>query len=411
MCMRSLAAVVCVAALVWPSSAGAQPVPPLPSPLSFDAARAFADAHNPAIDASARGLAIREAGIRVARQRPNPSVGAEVSRDSPHQTLTLDVPFEVGGQRRRRIELAQGELTLAGVDVQASRRMVRRQVREEFFGLLAADAQLRLAQSILDIATRTRDAAQARFEAGAVARLEVMQADLGVSRADADLDAARSARVTAQARLNGVLGLPPQQPVTLQGTLPDHTAAPGYDAALDGASTSNTDLVGLDRQIEMEGRRLALLRAERMPAPVFSVSGLFHSPGDFTAAPSAAVNIGLPLFSRNQGEIAAAIATTAQLRGQREAMRRIVQTAVFSASSRIDAARRRVDTFTDRLLPVATELEALSEESYRAGRTSVLGLLDAQRSLRDLSRDAVQAGLDLQLALAELEDLLGTPLP
>ena len=409
--MRSLAAVVCVAALVWPSSAGAQPVPPLPSPLSFDAARAFADAHNPAIDASARGLAIREAGIRVARQRPNPSVGAEVSRDSPHQTLTLDVPFEVGGQRRRRIELAQGELTLAGVDVQASRRMVRRQVREEFFGLLAADAQLRLAQSILDIATRTRDAAQARFEAGAVARLEVMQADLGVSRADADLDAARSARVTAQARLNGVLGLPPQQPVTLQGTLPDHTAAPGYDAALDGASTSNTDLVGLDRQIEMEGRRLALLRAERMPAPVFSVSGLFHSPGDFTAAPSAAVNIGLPLFSRNQGEIAAAIATTAQLRGQRESMRRIVQTAVFSASSRIDAARRRVDTFTDRLLPVATELEALSEESYRAGRTSVLGLLDAQRSLRDLSRDAVQAGLDLQLALAELEDLLGTPLP
>lgn len=409
--MRSLAAVVCAAALVWPSSAVAQPVPPLPSPLSFDAARAFADAHNPAIDAVARGLAIREAGIRAAGQRPNPSVWAEVSRNTPHQTVTLQVPFEVGGQRRRRIELAQGELTLAGVDVQASRRTVRRQVREQFFGLLATDEQLRLAQSILDLATRVRDAAQARFEAGAVPRLEVMQADLGVSRADADLDAARSARAAAQALLNGVLSLPPQQPVTLQGTLRDHTAAPGYDAAIAGASTSNTDLVGLDRQIEMEGRRLALLRAERMPAPVFSVSGLFHSPGDFTAAPSAAVNIGLPLFSRNQGEIAASIATTAQLRGQREATRRIVETAVFAASARIDAARRRVDTFTDRLLPVATELEALSEESYRAGRTSVLGLLDAQRSLRDLSRDAVQAGLDLQLALAELEDLLGTPLP
>ena len=47
-----------------------------PSPLSFDAARAFADAHNPAVDASARGLVIREAGIRAARQRPNRSVGA-----------------------------------------------------------------------------------------------------------------------------------------------------------------------------------------------------------------------------------------------------------------------------------------------------------------------------------------------
>ena len=63
------------------------------------------------------------------------------------------------------------------------------------------------------------------------------------------------------------------------------------------------------------------------------------------------------------------------------------------------------------LVPTATNLEALAEESYRAGRTSVLGVLDAQRSLRDLSREALQAALDLQLSLADLEELLGTPLP
>ncbi len=409
--MRWCAAVVCLAVVAWPSSSGAQPGQQVPTPLSFEAARAFADAHNLGIDAVRRGRAIREAGIRAAGQRPNPALGAEVSRDSPHQSLTLDVPFEVGRLRRRRIEVAQGELALADVDVEASRRLVRRQVREQFFGVLAADEQLRLAESIRGIAVRVRDAAQARFDAGAVPKLEVMQADLGVSRAEADLEAARSARAAAQALLAGVLSLPPQQPLMLQGTLRDHTVAPAYDAAIARASMSNTDLVGLDRQIEVEGQRLALLRAGRTPAPVFSLSGLFNSPGDFTAAPAASVNIGLPLFSRNQGEIAASIATTAQLRAQRDAMRRTIETAVFAASTRVDAARRQVDTYTQRLLPVATELEALSEESYRAGRTSVLGLLDAQRSLRDLSRDAVQAGLDLQLALAELEDLLGTPLP
>ena len=128
-------------------------------------------------------------------------------------------------------------------------------------------------------------------------------------------------------------------------------------------------------------------------------------------APAASVNVGLPIFSRNQGEIAASIATTSQLRGQREAIRRTVENAVYAATARVEAARQQVQTFQQRLIPVATELESLSEESYRAGRTSVLGVLDAQRSLRDLSRDAVQASLDLQMALAELEDLLGTPLP
>jgi hypothetical protein len=58
--------------------------------------------------------------------------------------------------------------------------------------------------------------------------------------------------------------------------------------------------------------------------------------------------------------------------------------------------------------PPPLNLEALAEESYRAGRTSVLGVLDAQRSLRDLTREALQAALDLQLSLADLEELLGT---
>ena len=84
---------------------------------------------------------------------------------------------------------------------------------------------------------------------------------------------------------------------------------------------------------------------------------------------------------------------------------------MFGTVAKIDAERRQVEAYERQLVPTATNLEALAEESYRAGRTSVLGVLDAQRSLRDLSREALQAALDLQLSLADLEELLGTPLP
>ena len=67
-----------------------------------------------------------------------------------------------------------------------------------------------------------------------------------------------------------------------------------------------------------------------------------------------------------------------------------------------------VDAYQRRLVPTATDLESLAQESYRAGRISLLGVLDAQRSLRDLRRDALQAMLDLQLSIADLEELLGT---
>lgn len=383
----------------------------LPSPLSFEAARQWSAAHNLDVDAARRGRAIRDANIRAAGQRQNPNVNAEVTRDSPHQTFTLNLPVELGSQRRRRIEVAQQESALAAVDVQASLRDVRRQVRERFFGLLAADERVRIADAVLAIATRIRDAASLRFDAGAVPRLDVMQADLGVARATADLDALRSQREASQATLDAVMNLPPRQALVLADTFVDHTTAPSVDEAVATALSSNIDLAALDASMAIEARRLALLRAQRTPVPVFSASGMFNSPGDFTAAPSASVSVGLPLFARNQGEIAASIATAAQLRGQREATRRMVENAVFAATARVEAASRQAATYRTRLIPAATELEALSEESYHAGRTSVLAVLDAQRSLRDLSRDGVQAALDLQMALAELEDLLGTPLP
>ena len=184
-----------------------------------------------------------------------------------------------------------------------------------------------------------------------------------------------------------------------------------HEQALAFATAANTDLLAIDRQIAIEQRRTDLLRAERVPTPVFSVTGLFNSAPDFTVGSRAGVSIDLPLFNRNQGEIAGSVATTAQLRSKRDATRRTVDNDVFGTLARIDAQRRQVEAYEQKLLPTASSLESLAEESYRAGRTSVLGLLDAQRNLRDLSREALQVALDLQVSLAALEDLLGTPLP
>jgi cobalt-zinc-cadmium efflux system outer membrane protein len=390
-----------------PAPSRAQP-PAVSGPLTFQQALDLAVSRNLGLDAARRARAIREAAIRTAGQRPNPSASFEVTRDSPHEVFVFDLPVELGGKRARRIDLAKEELTLADVDVQTEMRALRRELRQAFYSLVAADERARLADSLLDIARRVRDAAQARFEAGAVPRLEVLQAELGVTRADTDLDLARSIRAAEQARLNGVLNLPPAQPLAVSGTLADGIALISYEQALTLASASNVDLIALDRQIAVEQKRVELLRAERTPTPVFTVSGLFDNQPDFTVGQGVGVSLELPLFSRNQGQIAESIATTAQLRGRREATRRTVENAVHGTLARIDAERRQVEAYEQRLVPTATDLQSLAEESYRAGRTSVLGLLDAQRSLRDLRREALQVALDLQLTLAELEELLGT---
>jgi len=394
-----------VAAVAAP--AAAQP-PAIPTPLTYRQALDLAFDRNLGVAAARRARAIREAGVRTARQIPNPEVAVDLTQDVPHQVLTFSLPVELAGKRGRRIDLAREELSLADVDVQTELRAVRREVRQAFYSLVAADDRVRLAESVLDIAQRFRDVAQARFEAGAAPRLEVLQADLGVARGQADVELARSTRASSQATLNAVLNAPPRQAIALSGSLLDGVPPITYEATLALAVQSNVDLIALDRQIAIEQRRIELLRAERTPTPVFSVSALFNAPGEYNTAGGVGISMGIPLFSRNQGEIAQSVATTSQLRARREATLRDVENNVFGVVARIEAQRRQVDTYEQRLVPTATDLESLAEESYRAGRTSVLGVLDAQRSLRDLRREALQAGLDLQMSIAELEEILGT---
>ena len=387
------------------------PLPPVPTPLGFQAALDLATSRNLGLEAARRQRAIREAAIRIARQIPNPDVSLEMTRDTPHQATSFDLPIEIGGRRGRRIDLANEELTLADVDVRTELRVVRREVRQAFFSLIAADQRVQLSEGVIEIARRVRDAAQSRFETGAAPRLEVMQAELGVTRAETDVELARGTRAAVQAGLNAVLNLPPQQILTLAGSLSDRAGAPAYEQALALATASNVDLVRLDREIAVEQRRVDLLRAERTPTPIFSFGVVLNNPPDFTVGPRAAISIGIPLFTRNQGEIAESIAAASQLRAVRDRTRRDVENSVFGTLARIDAERRQADSYQQRLVPTATDLESLAEESYRAGRTSVLAVLEAQRSLRDLSREALQAALDLQLSLADLEEILGTALP
>jgi cobalt-zinc-cadmium efflux system outer membrane protein len=405
--VRALVATLAAVALLSPPLL-AQPVDP---PLTLRETLDLALARNRTLAAALRQRSVGEARVRAAGQLLNPDFSFETSRDTPHQSIMFGVPIEIGGQRGRRIALAQQEMAVADVDVFAATRALRRQVRDDFFGLLAANQAVQLARDVADIAGRLRDVAQARFEEGAAPRVEVLAADLELGRAESDLDLIVAERAVAQAMLNEVLDRPPAQVVSLAGDLADASATPTLETAVAMAQAANPDLLAIERTIALEERRADLLRAERVPTPVVQFGGVFNAPGEFDAGAQAGVSIGLPIFNRNQGEIAGARATAAQLQLRREALRRAIENEVFAAEARVQAGRQRVVVYRDRLVPAATTLRGLAEEGYRLGRSPLLAVLEAQRSLRDVRREYLQAQLALQQAIAGLEETIGAPLP
>ena len=351
-------------------------------PLTFQSALDLAIANNLDLAAARRGRAVREAGVKTAGQHPNPDLVFESTKDTPHQMLSLDIPFEPW-KRSRRIDLAREELKLADVDDAAAIAALRRSVRLAFYGLLAAEEGATLAQSMVEVATRVHEVAQARFEEGAAPRLDVMGADLGLLRAKADLELVRSARVAAQAELNGLLNRPPTQPLAVAGDLAEGAPLPPVEEAVARAAAGNAELRAAEQEVAIEDRRLGLLKGERLPTPVFSLGAVFNAPGEFDVGYRAGVSLAVPIFDRNQGQIAGSLVLADQARTRRDALRRSVEAKAYAAHARALAQRAQVAAYRETLVPTATTIESLAEEGYRLGRSPVLAVLEAQRTLRD----------------------------
>jgi len=386
------------------------PAQPVQDALTFRAAMDLAISTNLELAAVRRARAIRQAEVRVAGQWANPEFSAEITRDTPHGDIAVGFPVDIGGVRSRRVAVAKEGLAMADVEEAAAQRDLRRKVRLAFYGLLAADERLVLADSMLKVAGRIKEVAQARFEEGAAPRLDVMEADLGVVRVRTEMDLARSERRAAQADLNALLNRPPGMTVSPAGEASDVPALPTMDRATAGALASNLDLRAIDRDAAIEDRQLSLLKAERIPTPTFSVGAALNAPGEFDVGAHAGVSLAIPLFSRNQGEIARSLARTDTFKARREAIRRQVEAAVFAALERATAQQARVEAFRTTLVPTAITIQGLVEESYRLGRDSILTTLVAQRALRDVRTEYLEALLALQAAVADLEDILGAPI-
>jgi cobalt-zinc-cadmium efflux system outer membrane protein len=381
-----------------------------PLTLSLPQAIDLALAGNRALAAARLARPIGTANLAVARERPNPDLLLEKLRETPHEAATLSLPIETAGKRGRRIDVAIADAASGEAEIARTTAATRNQVRRAFYALLVAQRRAAEEEASLEIARRAAGAAKDRFEAGAAPRLDSLQAELAASQASNDAESARGLLAASRSQLNTLLDRPPQAPVTAAGDL-TAGAVPEANAAIAGALAHSTELALLDRRIDAQSAKVALARAQQAPNPVVQGAITHDAPPDFVWGWRAGLTVTLPIFATHHAEVEVEEATLAQLKAEREARAAEVAGAVTAAAAQAAVAQRQALRFRDDILPHALEVEGLAEESYRAGQSGLVALLQVLQSTRDIRLRAVQAGLDYQVALAELEQALGAPLP
>ena len=356
---------------------------------------------------SARNISTAE--LTAAGQRPNPELSVEAERDTPHWSFGAGVPIEVGGKRGARIGVAQAALATNDAELERVIAEVRGDVRRAYYQVVAASRNVEIAEELAQIAVRARDAADLRFKTGAAPRLEALQAALILAEAQNDVVARRGTVTAARAELNALLAFPLDASPALSDALNSGTV-PSVSAASTLALEKNAELRVLERQIEEQRARVALARSMRHPDPVVSGALTYDAEPEFTFGWRAGASIALPLFTTGRLEVAIADATLNRAIAERDSRAAQVTGAVAAAVARATAARQTLDRYDSEILPASRLVEQMAQESYASGQSGLAALLQTVQSAREIRQRALQAALDYQLALADLERAMGTPL-
>jgi len=145
-----------------------------PAGLTLDEAIAEALAENPALRAARLARPVASSAVDVAKQRANPDLSLEATRDAPREALGLTFPIETAGKRGHRVDLARAAAGTGEGEIAASELLTRDDVRRAFYALCAAQRRVTEADALRGLAERTRAAAKDRFDSGAAPRLELL---------------------------------------------------------------------------------------------------------------------------------------------------------------------------------------------------------------------------------------------
>lgn len=408
-----------IAVFALPRLAAAQTQGPMR--ITLDQAIQLALQHNHALQAARTTIQQSESEEVTANLRPNPVLlgdalfipflqpsdfNSNFIDNSAEFDLGVSYLFERGKKRQHRLQAARDATAVTRSLVADNERTLTYQTAGQFINVELAESTLQLAQQDLASFQNSVDISQSRYKAGDISEDDYLKIKLQLLQFQTDVSQAQVAKAQGLSDLRQLLGyesVPASydivsdfnyEPMTLN--LDDLEARalklrPDLRAAQEGV-TAASSAYQLQRA---EGKRDVTAQINYTHVSAANTASVFGS-------------VQIPLFDRNQGEIARAHYAISQAQQQEEATENQALTDVRDAYDALQSNDRILKLFSSGYLQEAKEDRDISEYAYHRGAASLLDFLDAERSYRATELEYRQALASYLLALEQLEEAVGT---
>lgn len=397
------------------------PAPPAQSAgpaITLEQAIDFAIAHNHALLAARSAIEQSRAEEITAAIRPNPTLGfnslfipftaatADNFNNISEFDLALGYTFERGGKRQRRIQAARDATAVTESQVADTERGVVFDTAQQYINALLARSNVDLAQQDLESFKQTSDISQEKYRAGAISEGDLLKVQLQALQFQTDLASAQVNLAQAMAALRQLVGYE-SVPTNFQlaDDLKFQPLALGLDDLQARALKTRPDLRAAVQGITAARSQYELQRA----------NGKRDLDSTFQYSHVAGLNTGgllfsmeIPIFDRNQGEVARSRYAIAQAQETQRETEETVMTDIRNAYEALASNQKIVQLYVGGYLQQAQDSRDISAYAYQRGAASLLDFLDAERSYRASQLGYRQALANYMLALEQLRQAVGT---
>lgn len=404
---------------VSPSLSQGDEVPPAPATaahavevpgLTLDECIAWAQMRHPRLTEAgfqideARGDAL-QAGLY-----PNPRIDSGNPQTiGPQQTTILTTGLTQRIVTAGKLKLDQAAATEAARQAEWNRVRARyevlTQVRQEFFTTLAAQRRQALSEKLLLLAEQSEKTGSNLFKAEQVSETDVLLLRVERRRAELALRTTEIALRAQKRQLATTMGVTDLRIEAVEGSLSVPLQQFDSDQSLLQIVTGNSavQIASLD----VSRSQFLLRRAEVQPIPDLTVQGGFqYSYATSNTQALIGLYIDVPIWDRNQGNIAAAQAAIFRAHANREVVQLDLTRQLIDALQNYQVAETTVKSLEEGILPDAMKTLELVQKAYARGQFDITRLLQTQRSVFEANLDYVSALENRLRAAAAIAGLL-----
>ncbi|HYL98289.1 MAG TPA: TolC family protein, partial [Blastocatellia bacterium] len=391
---------------------------------------------NKSLVAARESLRQAEARLKQARTRPNPVITTNGSTDAPFANegegsyeLSFSLPIELGGKRAKRMKVAEASIELAKSQIADAERILIAQLRALFFDANSAASRLEMLDRQAELNQRTLQIMKVRLDSGDASRLDSSLLSISINQIEDQRLQARNELEGLVLQVKALSGMAPDETLTLRADSKPRELTLTREEALAQALANRPDLRAAEIREEIAGAGIDLARAQAVP-DLSAFAGYSHEtrvdelPANAGQAAGSAgrsvtresiltigVSVPLPLFNRQQGNIAESVSQLSQAQAERQWIGEMVRRDVLLAYQKYHSALDRVKLLSEGVIDQGRDSLRMVDLAYRLGDTRLLDLLNQERMLLDYQIGYAAARKDCDRAQVELERAIGYPTP